>query len=420
MINEIAILTDIYYPHPMAGGICAHQLAKALLKKGHTVHIICLRRKDEPSEETIDGIQVHRIKMPIVYKIRDLSERIVEPKVAKMVYNFAIILNRLFKVLLIHWYPMMSPAQIISYIRCVKRLPVDTVIGTYFSIESAYAATVLKQKYGKKMIIYNLDSLSNSDPVTGLSHSYVRKKGEKWEKRLFTSADGIIIMKSHETHYNSVVFKKFMSKIQVSDLPLMEIKNKICATSVIEKNGDNSNIKWLYTGSLSHSTRNPDYILELFNALEFAIEFDFFSKGDCEETIRSFKPQKGKKIIQHGHVAKNILEEYYAKADFLISIGNASGVFLPSKTIEYIAHLKPIIHICYQEQDASLKYLEKYEHALIIRVYDTCFEENIEQIKIFITKYMNNHIAINADEVEKKFEENTPEYTANLIENILV
>jgi len=33
----------------------------ALLKAGHQIHLLCLRRKNEPDTELVEGIQVHRI-----------------------------------------------------------------------------------------------------------------------------------------------------------------------------------------------------------------------------------------------------------------------------------------------------------------------------------------------------------------------
>lgn len=416
MKKSIAILTDVYYPHPMAGGICAHQLAKGLRDRGYKVHIICYKRKGE-KDEVIDGIQIHRIKMPLVNIIRDCSERIQSQFLSKIIYNIAIILNRIIKIVYLKWYPLKSPILIFRYIACVKKLDVDAVVGEFYSVESAYAASILKSKYKKKLVLYNVDSLSNCDPAVGLSLKYVRNKGMEWEARLFKNADCIVVMKCHEDHYRSGAFFQYSDRIKVLDLPLMEIPREVEENDDCKNKGNN--ILWIYTGSLSHAIRTPDYLLEIVENFPLPIKIHFFSKGDCESVINEAAQKYGDRIIQHGHIPKEELEKSYREADFLISIGNFLGDFLPSKTIEYIAHCKPIIHLCYQEKDASIPYLERYGHALIIRVYEGSIDEHIMKIREFVDYYIHNHITISVHEVKKQYIENTPDYTAEVIDNML-
>lgn len=413
-MKSIAILTDIYFPHPMAGGICAHQLAKGLEKLGYKVHVICLRRKGEPSEECYEGLYVHRIKMPLVYKIRDFSEGIKNHFFSKLVYKIAILINRFFKIVLLKWYPLMSPLQVLCYFNAVKHLDVDCVIGEYFSIESALAAVLLKKYCSKTVILYNVDSLSNSDPAVGLSLNYVRRKGYEWERYLFELADRIIIMKSHEEHYNSDSFDFCRHKLSIADLPILNISSSNSVVQEDKIKECNSKINWMYAGSLSFRQRNPEYMLQIMKKLKLQIHLDLFTKGDCEGWIATYLKNNTIDVLQHGHIAKEKLEVYYIKSDFLISIGNLSGDFLPSKTIDYISHRKPIIHFQYQKEDASIPYLKKYMHALIVDVYDSV-EENVKKIENFITYYQNDSVTIGVSEIMQKFRENTPEFSADIV-----
>lgn len=53
------------YPFPIAGGLegQAHQLAKALMQRGHRVHALSSRfDAAQHDEETVEGVQVHRVK----------------------------------------------------------------------------------------------------------------------------------------------------------------------------------------------------------------------------------------------------------------------------------------------------------------------------------------------------------------------
>lgn len=413
-MKSIAILTDIYFPHPMAGGICAHQLAKGLEKQGYSVHVICLRRKGEAREEFFEGLYIHRIKMPLVYRIRDFSERIRNRFFSKMVYKTAIFINRFFKIILLRWYPLMSPLQVLHYFKEAKRLGIDCVIGEYFSLESSLAAVLIKKYCGKTAILYNVDSLSNADPAVGLHLDYVRKKGYEWEQFLFSLADRVIVMKSHEAHYNSSLFDFCRDKFSIADLPILNLSSSGMTKQEENTERHKKYIHWMYAGSLSFSQRNPEYLLQIMKNLKLPVHLDLFSKGDCEGLIDTYLKNHTLDVLQHGHIAKERLEAYYRNADFLISIGNLSGTFLPSKTIDYIAHRKPIIHFQYQVDDASILYLKKYKHALVIDIHD-CLEKNVDKIEKFMMRYKNDTIVIEVEEIMRKFKENTPEFSADIV-----
>ena len=408
MNKRVIILTDNYFPRAMAGGICAHKVAMGLKGIGYDVHVVCLRRKGETREDTYEGIYVHRINNPLVYKIRDWSSEIKSSILSKGVYNLAIFLNRLLKIIFIGWYPLMSPLQIRSYVSCAKKIEADAVVAEYFSLESMLAGDILHNKHGKKVVYYNVDSLSNIDEVAGISLRFARKKGERWEKKLYRNADGVVVMKCHENHYKSLFPDE--EKIVISDLPLLEpVSDSI-------KHEKSNTYKWVYTGTLKEGYRSPRLLIETFKCLDADSELHFFSKGDCESYI-SDEAKKNNRIIQHGHVPRNDLDRFYKDADVLVSIGNNKGTFLPSKTIEYISQRKPIIHFCYQEKDASLPYLKEYGHSLIIDVNNGNAKEWTKKILDFLNKEVGYEISVT--EIMDKFKMNTPEYTARVIYSFL-
>lgn len=59
---RICYLSDFFIPHYQGGGeIRYYEIAKRLVKKGHSVDLVCMRIKGVPDEEQIDGIKVHHI-----------------------------------------------------------------------------------------------------------------------------------------------------------------------------------------------------------------------------------------------------------------------------------------------------------------------------------------------------------------------
>ena len=59
MPAKVCMLLHEFYPND----IRVSKEAKALLSEGFEIHLICLKRKDEPESAVVEGIQVHRIAM---------------------------------------------------------------------------------------------------------------------------------------------------------------------------------------------------------------------------------------------------------------------------------------------------------------------------------------------------------------------
>lgn len=65
---RVCYLTDFFIPHYQGGGERRYyEIAKRLIKKGHTVDIVCMRIAGAKNTEKIDGIPVHHIG-PVIHK----------------------------------------------------------------------------------------------------------------------------------------------------------------------------------------------------------------------------------------------------------------------------------------------------------------------------------------------------------------
>ncbi len=75
-------LLSMDYPPRMAGGTTIHtyQLAKALAKLGHEVHVVAASHPDVPKEELKEGIHIHRVRRPYslfsAYRTKSLLKKI--------------------------------------------------------------------------------------------------------------------------------------------------------------------------------------------------------------------------------------------------------------------------------------------------------------------------------------------------------
>ena len=72
--RRFLVLSQVYVPDPAAVGQHLHEAAVALVRRGHSVHVICSSRGYDdpdrvyPGHETIDGVHVRRYRLPLFSK----------------------------------------------------------------------------------------------------------------------------------------------------------------------------------------------------------------------------------------------------------------------------------------------------------------------------------------------------------------
>lgn len=71
---------------------------------------------------------------------------------------------------------------------------------------------------------------------------------------------------------------------------------------------------------------------------------------------------------------------------------------------------KPILHFYYHDDDVNIKYLEKYDLAIMIKMDEKLFEENAEKLKHFLQKTYNKKA--DSAKLDHAFYKNDPDYTA--------
>lgn len=70
---KICFVAKIFLPFIGGAEIVLHEVAKRLIKQGHEVHVLSGLISDEPLYEEIDGIKIHRIKMPVSARVEALG-----------------------------------------------------------------------------------------------------------------------------------------------------------------------------------------------------------------------------------------------------------------------------------------------------------------------------------------------------------
>lgn len=418
-MKKLIMLTGTYYPKPFANGICVHKIAKVLMKKGYEIHVVCYQTKGESEEESFEGVKIHRVKPRFYYRLNDFFDRKGNSIFVKCFRQFAVLMNRLKNIIFFPLYPLTAPCATYRYHNKVRSIIADNgitnVLAVYCPIEAAASLYLLKKSNKSlKSILYVVDSFTSTPHAT--KHKSFHYTGWRWEKRLYRVTDLIINMDFYEEQFQNRRYDKYRVKMICLGLPL--IQNKISNVNRCCLPKHNININCVFAGTLGKSVRNPRYLCEIFKRYRTAhIRLHFFSRGDCQNILAQYENETDHRIMNHPFLPDKEIEKILNKADVFINIGNSGTQMVPSKIFSYISYGKPIVHFYKEDNDSCLRYLKAYPLAFCIKEENDYIEEQAKELFYFVRKA--RHHSISFRRLKNIYIKNTPEYTADVIEDFL-
>jgi len=398
---KVLFVTKEYLPKTTPPGLCIMHVQKALLDKGVISDVLMVG--DE------EGLYSHG-EFGDVFSIK--SEISFEKKKENITDYLKVHIPMLFT------WPVPSNKRVNDYRRMIEQLNqerrYDAIIGTMFPPDVCVACSVFDH-----FIYYELDSLINNPMYKSGLKKYLRHRLIKLEKKLFDNAELIIHLNHNRIFYGKERYKKYSVKSVYTDIPYL-IETDTTSVTDEEDKGSQDQILMVYSGLLSKDYRPPHKLIDVIKEISKYVDVKclFFSRGDCEEALRQAEKETSGGIRRMGYVSQETLAAYTKKADFLLDIGNqltGEDYSLPSKVIDYMSMGKPIIHMN-GVNDSAKDYLEKY--GLAINIPDDFSEKYVEQKVVpFIMESKGKKKAFS--DVVKKFPQNTPEYTADIIINAI-
>ena len=394
-MKKIIILSTYCFGKASTNGYCARLLAQALRSQGHQVALVGYGEASTDIEASgADGDFV----------LENASE-------AELAANKKQAIKNIYQSLRGPVYDKALAKRYADFVcRLVEKHNYDAVVSMYFPVVCMLAAKKAKRKFPHlKIFNYELDSASDGIVYKSRLSPLQNKAGTRWLRNSYKAFDGVFVMKSHHDHVKSLYGDVLGDRLVVTDLPVLE--NKLS-----EYEPKNEQATFVYAGLLDKSYRSPRVILDLFSKnKQENWQLHFFSKGNCESEI-ALAAKNDSRIIQHGYVSSEELDESTKNADVLISIGNAQSKSVPSKIITYMSCGKPIIHFSLQGDDVCQEYLKKYPAALIIEAGEAS-SEAAQKIKQFIEEAKSKSFTFG--DLEQAFPMNLPAYSANAIVNKL-
>ncbi len=408
--KRILLATDSYNGKCVtANGICVQYIAKEFAKHNYEVDIICYKHPNEQTHEIVENINLNRIRPNLVNKLRFAYETGENNSFRKIFKKCMVALNRIQTLLFINWFPMRNPLFCRRYAKEMEKLCLkkkyDIILASYCPFEAIYSAWKIKKKYNVITCMYSLDSLSN---FLGnrffMSEKSQREKGYRWEGKFFRACDLILNMKCHKEYYNQQKYSIYTNKFRYVDFP--HIVTTHDDYEVLDSN------LLLYAGSV-RTSYFTEVITLLHDVLLTGYRLEIYGGNTDRDLGVESKQMNLMNIYLKGRVEHEMLLKIEEMAVCFISMGNYgnSSNFVPSKIFEYIATGKKIIHFYKNENDSCVPYLKRYDGCCLINV-----NEDMDKSKAIIRKFLDSPFKpIDAKQIKKVFNMNTPEYTYKII-----
>lgn len=418
-MKKILILLGNYLPNPSANGVCISNVVDELIKEDYDVSCIVYDENYSELYENINETHIFRIK-------RDLIERLII-SIRKGKNERLVILQRILEffrkikqVLLIPLYPWTDITYTIKlYFKAKKLISnefFDAIICVHVPIDTLIVGHFIKNKFKNiKYITYFLDSLSGGFNLKILPKKWSINRKHNWEKVLLSNSDLNIMMQSS---YNHIMKHrrndKYLTNTIFLDIPLLVRKN------ILSKGDSILNLKKInivYTGTLYSSSRNPNYILDLFTRIKREdVALTFIGNSDCEKIFKLKNTFFQGDINYFPHLEHNRILEVLNDADIFLNIGVDNKNAISGKIFEYMSFGKPIISTYSIDDESCIPYLNRYDLSLLIDQRES-LDINTSKISNFIDRNINSKVSFNS--IENQFYTNTPKAFVDSIENIL-
>ena len=382
---HILILSDNYYPVPLANSICLRSYIDKFEEYGHKCTII--NRLD-------DGVNIAD------------THNIHSFNCSKHPY-FKAPFKTLYKISQLFVYPHIYNRLVKAYSDKIEEMDlskVDVIVSVCNPIESVLAALKVKEKYPHiKQVVYDVDTLSDFRlrQIESICCPFWRKLAYKVEKEIFAQADLTIILSSHKGFYSGKKYKAFGDKLLFQEVPLLKIDD----TANVSDNGH-----CIYAGRFYKDFREPSVLLNLFKNTRLPL--DIFTTKNYSNSIKK-SSQTSANINVSEYIPEEELNEVMKRSGILVSIGNKTSNMFPSKTVTYVSMCKPIIHIFHDNIDPVVDYLKDYPDVLFVDLRNS-LAKNRALVSGFCSK---EHPQIDAKEVAKRYETSSPKYCATELLN---
>ena len=406
---KILIITDKYFPKPLANAICMQKVADSFIQMGHNVDILAYRDTKIKGEDTYNNCKIYYITPDIRNRLYNYSFNFPDSPYAKMFQKLATYMNRLGKVIMFPFFPVYSfgfPLRLKHRIeKLYRKEKYDLIISVYQPFEAALAGYWFKKAHKDiSFCLYTLDTFINQ------KYSFLARNSNrnKWLYNFLSESDAFIYMRSRINEYDKPWFKNWQNKMFYADIPLMTPVDCLFSSEHISEEE-----KWVYAGSLDMPHYKTEDLIEIFLRVSDASDRQllFYSRGEQAEKIKTYEEKTKGKIRVPGYVSHDELMKIYSEASVLISLKYSDQI--SAKIFEYMSYGKKIIHISGTPDDPNAEYIKHYAKGIVLAPYKDSIEICVKQLTAWLDSWTEEKEKMPVD--YSYFDMNRPEYTSELI-----
>lgn len=412
---KILFITTRLSPTPTANMINTMNVMEELKKKGHEIHCISVNQNEEINIDRKNGIIFYGIAGTNYAKI--LEKVNSSPTFINRIMLIALtIIRKVSNIIFLLKFPDVDPIQSRRVYKLAsnihKKEKLDCVIGVFRPFSGISAAIKMKEKSSDLLCgAYYLDLISGANKPTLVPNQIYKKLCTRGEKITFRKLDFILMAKGGKSIYDSDKFAEVNKKITYVDFPVFIKNNKAARFDF-----NNSKINIVFAGTLDKKFRNPKFMLEILSQTNEEIVLHIYGRGDCNKILDEYSQRNRLKLIYYGMRPHEEVLAAMQASNFIINISNKTNNMVPSKIFELFAIGKPIINFISNREDPSIPYFESYPSVKHIYEWLDVDEQRLDLHEFIISEKNKSYDTGYLSEV---FKENTPEYTANIIESLI-
>lgn len=377
---KILIISCLYTPSLTPRAFRWAAIAEHWAKEGHHVDVVCESAHTHAESEIINGVHVHRAGNSLFAVLRNKAGTHAKTGRLTGFDKFRGALAALAKKASRYlwrklywpdyacfWYwPAAGKAKALQAAN-----DYDVMYSSSIPFTGHLVALGIKNKYPHLRWIVDIgDPFCFSDGVTVNNFALYERLNISYERKIFSLAEAISVTTGATRERYGEIFPFAASKISIiPPLLSVDLATETGAPRILQKD---DKIRLVFLGTLYKTIRDPGNLLKLFSKLlesDMAerLELHFYGDmGSCPDCFVPYRDLLEKKIFLHGLVDRKSAAQAMKEADILINIGNDTAYQLPSKIVEYLATMKPVLNFAKTDQDSSTVFFRHYDGIMCI------------------------------------------------------
>lgn len=435
-MSKFIFVSGSYDPFPTANAVCAKAIEEALKERGHEV-IYVVTRHDIGQEltEQINGNRVFFVPRPV---------QEVHWSFSRLSQSFLTYTTEKYFIQALHLLVRFG-LKLLALLR--GKSTREAAIGIFRANFITILSRLLKQEKPDCVVtfsvpfhnhLYTLDAFNKSGRrsawISVLLDAHKQQAeapetrklilgGE--EQRVFEGSDKCFLLNVLRDSYYTPEYQGHLKKFYFFRLPFLQIPLTISAITNSGITKAENCLAVTFAGTLYDNNRPIDYLCSFIRSFKnLRVHFHFMGKfhAGVFSQLASLTREMPDQVFIYGLKNREFVLASLQRSDMLINIGNNNTNQIPSKILEYIGMLKPIISFIREKNDASFEYLHRYPYSFIIDEQDkTPLPVIVKNVLGFYQRCVNEEVSVEL--IRKQFEgylqEDVTGEIAKIIEDVI-